>query len=278
MLHLTVQDHPIPRLGFGTWQLEGEDARTSTRTAIETGYRHIDGAAIYKNEKKVGEGIKDSGIPRDELFVTTKIWNEDIQKGRHSEAVDESLDRLGLDYVNLILLHWPINDMPIADQVGPLAEIKRSGRAKLIGISNYNQAQFLEAVSASEEPLAAIQCEYHPMLDQDPILKTARGFDMMFTSYSPLGRGEAMSNPAIERLAEQHGKTPAQIILRWHLQQANVAAIPKATSKAHIEQNFDIFDFELSATDMKTIYGLMKPDGRMVDPDWAPDWDTGVAA
>lgn len=279
MLYHTIQGIDIPRLGFGTWQLEDGTARQATRDAIEVGYRHIDGAAIYKNEEDVGAGIRDSGIDRSDLFVTTKIWNDDIKAGRHHQAMDESLERLGLDEVDLILLHWPINDMPIADQVGPLAEIKRQGKARLIGVSNYNQEQLLAATTQCDEPLAAIQCEYHPMLDQDPILKAARGFDMLFTSYCPIGQGkDLLQNPALERLGETYGKTPAQIVLRWHLQQANVAPIPKSSSRAHMEENFAIFDFELAQTDMKTVYGLMKPDGRMIDPAWAPKWDTGVAA
>jgi len=278
MLFHTFEGVRIPRLGLGTWQLEGEDAVRATELALKIGYRHIDTAAIYGNEAEVGQGIKASGIAREDIFLVTKIWNDDIEKGRVAAAMDECLFRLGTDMVDLVLLHWPINDMPIPEQVGPLAELKTSEKAKLIGISNYNQAQFLEAMSASPEKLANIQCEYHPLLDQDPILKTARGFDMLFTSYSPLGRGSVLENPAVERIAETHGKSPAQIVLRWHLQQANVAAIPKATGEDHLRANFGLFDFELAATEMKTLYGLMRPDGRMIDPSWAPDWDTGVDA
>ena len=144
---------------------------------------------------------------------------------------------------------------------------------------NLELTRRLDALTACPERLSAVQCEYHPFLDQDPILKTARGFDMLFTSYSPLGRGprgELLENPAVLRIAEAHGKTPAQIVLRWHLQQANVAAIPKASSEEHLRENADVFGWDLTATDMKTLYGLIKPDGRIIDPDFAPEWDTGV--
>ena len=280
MLYHTTDHARIPRLGLGTWQLEGDDCAYAVSKAIEIGYRHIDTAAVYENEEAVGRGIRDAGVSRDELFVTTKVWNDRIQAEEVVGAAAESLERLQLDRVDLCLLHWPIADMPVEAQVGQLAGVKTSGKASLIGVSNYNNAQLLEAISVCPERLSAIQCEYHPFLDQDPILKTARGFDMLFTSYSPLSRGprgDLLENPAVHRVAEYAGKTPTQVVLRWHLQQANVAAIPKSGSEEHLRENFDVFGWDLTAADMKTLYGLMKPDGRIIDPDFAPDWDTGVA-
>jgi diketogulonate reductase-like aldo/keto reductase len=212
--------------------------------------------------------------------LTTKVWRDRVEAGEAQASMAQSLERLGLDRVDLCLLHWPINEMPVEDQVAQLAEVKRAGQATLIGVSNYNNAQLLDAVARCPERLSAIQCEYHPYLDQDPILKTARGFDMLFTSYSPLGRGaksDLLQNPAVVRVAEARGKTPGQVVLRWHLQQANVAPIPKSGSEAHLRENFGVFGWDLTATDMKTLYGLIRPDGRMIDPDWAPEWDTGVA-
>ena len=279
MLYHTTDHARIPRLGLGTWQLKGDDCARAVSKAIEIGYRHIDTAAVYENEEAVGRGIRDSGVDRDELFVTTKVWHERVTAEEVVGAMQESLDRLQMDRVDLALLHWPVNDMAVEDQVGQLAQCKTSGKAKLIGVSNYNNAQLLEAVSVCPERLSAIQCEYHPYLDQDPILKTARGFDMLFTSYSPLGRGargDLLENPAVHRVAEYHSKTPAQVVLRWHMQQANVAAIPKASSEEHLAENFDVFGWDLTGTEMKTLYGLIKPDGRMIDPDWSPEWDTGV--
>jgi 2,5-diketo-D-gluconate reductase B len=279
MLYHTTEHGRIPRLGLGTWQLTGEKCRHAVAKALEVGYRHIDTAEVYGNEREIGQGIRDSGVPRDEIFVTTKIWLERIAKEEVIASMAERLETLELDQVDLVLLHWPVNDMPIEAQVSQLAGCKTSGKAKLIGVSNFNQEQLLEAVSACPERLSNIQCEYHPLLDQDPILKVARGFDMLFTSYSPLGRGakgSVLDNPAVIRVAEYHGKTPSQVVLRWHLQQANVCAIPKASSDAHIEENWGVFGWDLTAQDMKTLYGLMRPDGRMLDPDWAPEWDTGT--
>jgi diketogulonate reductase-like aldo/keto reductase len=278
MLTHQFDDTEIPRLGLGTWQLEGDDAYHIVSKALEIGYRHIDTAAVYENEEEVGRAIRDSGVARDDIFLVTKLWWKDIRDGKSVDAMKACLDRLGVEQVDLILNHWPVPEMEIAPQVEPLAKLQEQGHAKLVGVSNYNQEQLLQAVTDCPVRLANIQCEYHPMLDQDPILKSARGFDMLFTSYSPVGQGEVLTNPAIERLAEWNKKTPAQIVLRWHLQQANVAAIPRTSSEKHLKENFDVFDFELSAEDMKTVYGLIKPDGRLIDPEWAPKWDTGVAA
>ncbi|GGY53756.1 aldo/keto reductase [Parvularcula lutaonensis] len=277
MLFHRFDDIDIPRLGLGTWQLQGDDAYRIVSKALEIGYRHIDTAAVYENEEEVGRAIAESGLKREDIFLTTKLWWKDIRDGKSAEAMDKSLDRLGTDYIDLILNHWPVPGMEIKPQVEPLAEIKSAGKARLIGVSNYTQQQLLKAVTDCPERLANIQCEYHPMLNQDPVLKTARGFDMLFTSYSPIGQGKVLANPAIKRLAEWNKKDPAQIVLRWHLQQANVAAIPRTSSEEHLKSNFDIFDFELSAEDMKTVYGLMRPDGRLIDPDWAPEWDTGTS-
>ena len=279
MLTHTTDHAAIPRLGLGTWKLEGEACAQAVATAIEIGYRHIDTAQIYGNEEAVGRGIRDSGIDRSELFVTTKIWRDRIAGGDAAASVSESLDRLQMEAVDLCLLHWPIQDRPIEDQVPVLDEVKAAGQAKLVGVSNYTQRQMLDALTACEARLSVVQCEYHPYLDQDPVLKAARGFDVLFTSYSPLGRGprgDLLENPAVTRIAEARGKSPTQVVLRWHLQQANVAAIPKASSREHLAENFDVFGWDLAATEMKALYGLIKPDGRMVDPDWAPEWDTGV--
>ena len=279
MLYHTTDHARIPRLGLGTWQMKGDDCAYAVSKAIEIGYRHLDTAQIYQNEEAVGRGIRDAGVDRDELFVTTKVWKDRIGPEEVIGSMAESLDRLGMEQVDLTLLHWPVKDVPIEAQVSQLAACKTSGKSRLIGVSNYNNDQLLEAVSACPERLSAIQCEYHPYLSQDPVLKTARGFDMLFTSYSPLGQGgrsDLLRNPAVTRVAEYHSKTPAQVVLRWHLQQANVAAIPKASSEAHLAENFDVFGWDLTARDMKTLYGLIKPDGRLIDPDYAPEWDTGV--
>ena len=278
MLNFDRNGVTIPRLGYGTYQLQGDAAYRGVSTALETGYRHIDTAAMYDNERDVGRALKDSGLSRDEIFVTTKIWADEVERERVDSAMDESLLRLGLDHVDLILLHWPVQGMDIARQVAPLGGIKQSGRARLVGVSNYTVAQMGEALAASEVPLDVLQCEYHPELDQDPILDVVRREGMLFTSYSPLGQGSAMDAAVIGQIADDKGKSPAQVVLRWHLQQPNVSAIPKAAGDDHIRSNFDIFDFELTEREMDAITALRRPDGRIVNPGMAPDWDTGVAA
>lgn len=277
MLYFKSGDISVPRLGFGTWKLKDEEAVSGVKTALEVGYRHIDTAAIYENEEAVGQGLKQSGLARDDYFLTTKIWNEDIDARRIGAAADESLQRLGVDHVDLLLLHWPRPDRPVAEQVLELADVKKAGKARAIGVSNYNTSQLGEAIAACPD-LFCLQAEYHPELDQDPVLNIIRNSNMLFTAYSPLGRGDSLDKDVIREIAKTHDKGPAQVILRWMMQQQNVAAIPKASGRDHIEANFDIFDFELSDDEMKRIFGLVEPDGRIIDPDWAPKWDTGVAA
>ena len=278
MLHFERNGVSIPRLGYGTYQVTGDRVAGAIETALEAGYRHIDTAAMYGNEREIGAALKAVALPRDEIFLTTKVWLDEVERDRVDSAVDESLSRLGVDHVDLLLLHWPVRGMEIARQVAPLAGIKASGRARLVGVSNYTVAQMRDAISASEVPLDVLQCEYHPELDQDPLLDVVRGEGMLFTSYSPLGQGGAMGAEVIRQIAQAHGKDPGQVVLRWHLQQDNVAAIPKAASDGHIRSNIDVFDFELSDREMQAITALRRPDGRIVDPGFAPDWDTGVAA
>lgn len=268
----------IPRLGLGTWQLEGDDAYRITLRALEIGYRHIDTAAVYGNEREVGRAIAESGVPRADIFLTTKIWYPRIGDMEHAAAVDESLERLGTDHVDLILNHWPVPGMEIRPQVEPLAAIRESGRARLVGVSNFTRDQLREAVDACPVPLATNQCEYHPLLDQEPVLEACREAGMLFTSYSPIGQAKVLGDPVIVRLAERLGRDPAQVVLRWHLQQAGVAAIPRTSSEEHLASNFDVFGFELSDADMAAISGLKRPDGRIINPRWSPRWDTGVTA
>lgn len=273
MEHVTTDGIRIPRLGFGTWQLSGRQARESVRLALEAGVRHVDTAAMYGNEVEVGQGVRDAGLAREDVFVTTKIWLDDIAAGRHLASVDASLERLELGVVDLLLLHWPVKGMEIAPQVAPLAEIRESGRARAVGVSNYTSAQLAEAVASAGVPIAANQCEYHPRLDQSAVLAACRAHGVLFTSYCPLGKGELLSDPVVAEVAGEAGRTPAQVILRWHLQQENVAAIPKSGTPEHIRANAAALDFALTGEQMARLSALARPDGRMVDFDWAPDWD-----
>lgn len=265
----------IPALGLGTWTLKGPSLPSLIAKAVEAGYRHIDTAAMYGNESEIGDGIRQCGLDRNELFVTTKVWHTDLADGALQKSAASSLSRLGLDVVDLLLIHWPPTDgTSIEEAIGALNDAKAQGMARHIGISNFPVAYIERAVSASEHPLACNQCEYHPMLDQDVVLAACREHGMTFTSYCPLGRGgEIFSSPAVSDAAAAHGRTPAQIVLRWHVQQQSVAAIPRSSNPDHVAANFQIWDFELDDAQMQAISALRSRNHRICDFDFSPDWD-----
>jgi diketogulonate reductase-like aldo/keto reductase len=262
----------IPALGLGTWQLRGDDCSAAVKTALEAGYRHIDTAAMYGNEEAVGAGLKASGVGRDEVFVTTKVWYEDLAPADLRRSAEASLKRLGLAQVDLLLIHWPNARIPLAGSVRALCGVKRAGLARHVGGANFTVRLLDEAVAAADEPIAANQCEYHPYLDQRAVLSACRRHGVAFISYCPLGKAQVLGEPAIQAIATAHGRTPAQIVLRWHLQQG-VAAIPKSGNARRIAENFAVFDFELAEDEMARIAGLARSGGRMVAPSWSPAWD-----
>lgn len=259
----------IPALGFGTYTLEDEACELAVRTALEVGYRHIDTAAAYGNEEGVGRAIRNSGVERDALFVTTKVWWTDIAPGDLERSAEESLQRLGLSHVDLLLIHWPNPAIPLADTMGALCDVKRRGLTRHIGVSNFSARLVEEAVGLADEPLVANQCECHPYLDQGKIRAACEKHGLAFVSYAPLGKGELTRDPLVQDIAAAHGKTPAQVILRWHVQMPGTVAIPKSGNRARIAENFGIFDFALADDEMARISGLARPDGRMVRPAWA---------
>jgi diketogulonate reductase-like aldo/keto reductase len=263
----------IPALGLGTWGLRGEDCAAAVRTALEAGYRHLDTASMYGNEDAVGAGLKASGIDRDEVFVTTKVWYEDLAPADLRRSAEASLRRLGLSRVDLLLIHWPNARIPLRDTIPALCEAKRAGLARHIGVANFTVSLLDEAVVLADEPIVANQCEHHPYLDQRAVLAACRRHGVAFVSYCPLGRAHVLGEPTIKAVAEAHGRTPAQIVLRWHLQQPGVGAIPKSGNPQRIRENFAVWDFTLSADEMAHISGLRRPDGRMVAPSWSPRWD-----
>lgn len=246
--------------------------------ALETGYRHIDTAQIYENEREVGTGIAESGTPREEIFLTTKVWMDRFRSGALQRSVEESLEKLQTGYVDLLLLHWPQKDVPLAETMEALMEVKESRKARNVGVSNFTVPLLREAYELSKGAILANQVEYHPFISQAPVLDWVRAHDMFLTSYSPLARAEALKNEVITAIAAAHGKTPGQVVLRWHIQQDRVCAIPKSGNRERIRENFDIFDFMLSVEEMERISGLARPEGRMIDPEWAPAWDRAEAA
>lgn len=261
----------IPAIGLGTWRLAGAEGQEAIETALACGYRALDTAARYENEVEVGAALRASGAK--DVFVTTKVWHDKLTRDDFLASTEASLGRLKLDCVDLLLVHWPNPSVPLSETIGALCEAKARGLTKHVGVANFPVALLDEAVRLSSEPIVANQCEYHPWLAQGKLLAACRRLGVAFTSYSPLGRGELMADPAIGRIAALHGRTPAQIVLRWHLQQG-VVAIPRSGSAKHIAQNLDVLGFELSDKDMATLSALARSDGRLVAPDWSPDWDT----
>lgn len=263
----------IPTLGLGTWQLRGEDCVEAVRHGLSVGYRHLDTAAMYGNEEAVGEGLRASGLDRDEVFVTTKVWLTDLDDGPLQRSAEASLRRLGLDAVDLLLIHWPSPEIPLSRAIPALCDARRRGLARHVGVSNFPAALLEEAVSLASEPLVTNQCEYHPYLDQGPVLAACRRHGLAFTSYSPLGQGTLLDEPVVREVAQAHGASPGQVILRWHVQQPGVVAIPKSGSPRRIEENLKALDLSLTEAEMARLHGLARPDGRMISPEFAPRWD-----
>ena len=262
----------IPAIGLGTWQLRGDAASEAVAHALTVGYRGIDTAAMYDNEEAVGAGIRAAGRPRDEVFVTTKVWYTDLAPADLQRSAEASLKRLGLSEVDLLLIHWPNAAIPLEGTIAALCEAKRRGLARHVGVSNFPVALVERAVAAATEPLVANQCEYHPRLDQSKVIAACRRHGLALISYCPIGKGALLETPAVTDIAARHGRTPAQVVLRWHVQQG-VAAIPKSGNPTRIAENLDVFGFALSDEEMRTLASLARPDGRMVDPGWAPRWD-----
>ena len=263
----------IPAIGLGTWPMKGEEAARAVARALEAGYRAVDTAAMYGNEDAVGEGLRAAGVPRADVFVTTKVWYTDIAPGDLERSAEASLRRLGLDQVDLLLIHWPNPDIPLAQSMRALGNAKRRGLARHVGVSNFSAKLLDEAVALSDEPLVANQCEYHPYLNQDRVRAACERHGIAFTSYCPLGKGDLTRDPAIRSIAAAHGKTPSQVVLRWHVQQPLTVAIPKSGDPGRIAENFRVFDFALTEDEMRRISGLARPDGRMVLPGWAVELD-----
>jgi len=263
----------IPSLGFGTWAARGDECAQAVTWALESGYRHVDTAAVYANEEAVGDGIRASRVPRGEIFLTTKVGPDDIDEGKLERSAEASLKRLGFDHVDLLLIHWPSPKIPLKRSMAALAKAKRRGLTRHIGVSNFTPALIAEALALSEEPIVTNQCEYHPRLDQSRLIAACRQKEVSFTSYCPLGRaGDILTAPKVTAIAKRHGKTPAQVLLRWQVQQQGVIAIPKSANRQRIAENIAIFDFALDDADMGVLFGLAIPQGRIVSPAWAPDW------
>jgi 2,5-diketo-D-gluconate reductase B len=263
----------IPAIGFGTSGM-GDVRAEHIATALQAGYRHIDSAWKYGTERAVGEGMRASGVPRSEVFLCTKVSHEYLHAADFARSVDESLEKLGVDYVDLLLVHWPEKNTPLAETMGALARAKREGLTRHIGVANFNIAMLDEAIRLCPEPMVTLQVECHPYLDQSKVIAACRERGLVLTAYCPLARGGLVNDPVLAEIAERTGKTFAQVALRWLMQQGIIAAIPRSSNPVRIAQNIDVFDFELSDDDMRRIANLKKPNGRIANPvGRAPQWD-----
>lgn len=243
----------MPALGLGTWDLRGNACFKAVQWALQIGYRHIDTAEMYGNEEEIGKALKAAGIPRNELFITTKVWTNHHKDGDFRRAADESLQRLGLSQVDLLLIHWPHEAVPLAETLGALCQLAKEGKALGIGVSNFPVPLLKEAVSLATVPLACDQVPYSLTKNQAKLLSYARSQKITLCAYTPLERGGLLNHPGLKEIAKKHGKTTAQVALRWLLQQGGVAAIPKASGEKHLRENIEVFDFELSPADLKSL-------------------------
>lgn len=272
---LNAHGAEMPVIGFGTMILPDRPAELVT-AAINAGYRHIDTARKYGTEERVGEGIRASGIPRDELFLTTKVTEENARESDFRRSVETSLRTLGMDYVDLLLIHWPQPKVPLAETLGALAKAKQDGLTRHIGVSNFTVSLLNEAVRLCSEPLVTNQIEYHAYLRQDKLLEACRRHGLIITAYCPVARGELLDDPVVGAIAKEKGKTNAQVALRWLIQQPMIAAVPRALESAHIIENIDLFDFSLSDEEMERLGELRSRNVRIADPpERVPVWDVG---
>lgn len=270
---LSAHGCAMPQIGFGTSQLG--DCGDLVAAALKLGYRHIDTAWKYGSEKGVGAGIHASGVPRGDIFLVTKVSHENLRADDFARSVDQSLRNLQVDYVDMLHVHWPtIDKIPLAETMAALAKTKRQGLTRHIGVANFNIALMEEARHACPEPLATLQAEYHPYLDQRRVLDYCRQNGILFTAYCPLARGRVFKDPVLAGIAQEKNKTVAQVVLRWLVQQGNIAPIPRSSNPERIAQNLDVFNFTLNADEMNRIHALARPDGRIANPAGrAPAWD-----
>jgi diketogulonate reductase-like aldo/keto reductase len=272
MLFVEANGAKIPAIGLGTWELSGRTCARVVEQALRLGYRHIDTAQVYENEREVGDGVRASGVRRDDVFITTKVWTNHFAPHDLERSVKESLVKLRLPSVDLLLLHWPNPHVPLGETLGALAHARRMGLTRHIGVSNFTVALIEQAVAACPEPLVCDQVEYHPYLDQTKVRAACARHGLAVVAYSPIAKGRIKTDETLAHIGRAHGKTAAQVCLRWLMQQ-NVVAIPRTSRIERLSENIEIFDFELRADEMSQIAALAHPRGRLTDFGFAPKWD-----
>ena len=269
---ITTQGVAMPRLGFGTFRMPGAAAQSVVENAIALGYRHIDTAAMYENEAAVGAAIAASGVARNDLFITTKVWHDQLAPDALHRAFDASLRKLGLDHIDLYLVHWPSKDMDMASTLEALTSLRERGLARAIGVCNFNLPMLRRAIEEIDAPIASVQVEYHPLLSQSALLGYLRRHGLPLTAYAPLAQGRAASDPVLASIGQKHGVSAAQIAIAWLLDQPGVAVIPKAARPESQKANLAALDIRLDDEDRAAIAALPK-DQRFVRPPFAPEWD-----
>lgn len=267
-----IQGIEVPEIGLGTHRLIGKECINIVKLALNLGYRHIDTAQIYKNEREIGEAVKKSHVKREELFLTTKIWHTSLDKDDVLKVAENSLRELDTPYVDLLLVHWPNNDNDIEKTMESFLSLRDQGKALNIGVANFPLKLLKEVNEELAAPIFCNQVEYHPFLSQFDLLDYAAEHDLMFTAYSPLAQGMVNDDSLLQKLGEKYGKSPSQIALRWLIEQEQVVAIPKASTENHLRENLDVLDFVLEDDDFYAIDDLDKSN-RIVNPDFAPEWD-----
>src|SRR5277367_3313153 len=272
MEHLQTQGISLPRLGLGTFRLQGDACRAAVESALGLGYRHIDTAEMYGNEDAIGPAIAASGVARKDLHITTKVWNENLAPDAIRKAFDSSLKKLKLDHVDLYLVHWPSPDMKLPAVLETLMKLKEEGRTRAIGVANFNIALLRQAVEEIKAPIACNQIEYHVMLDQTPVRKYMAAKSIPLVAYCPLAQGRAASNETLMAIGNKHHASAAQVALKWLLDQDGVAAIPKASRAESQQANLGALKLKLDDDDRRAIAALPK-DQRYVNPGFAPAWD-----
>jgi 2,5-diketo-D-gluconate reductase B len=272
MEHLQTQGISLPRLGLGTFRMQGDACRAAVESALGLGYRHIDTAEMYANEEPIGEAIATAGVPRGELHVTTKVWHENLAPDAIRKAFDTSLKKLKLDHVDLYLVHWPSNNMNLPAIFETLMQLKQEGRTRAIGVANFTTALLKTVVEEIKAPIACNQIEYHVMLDQTAVRKYLTAKSIPLVAYCPLAQGRVASDEALAKIGRKHNASAAQVALKWLLDQDGVAAIPKASRPESQQANLDALKVKLDDEDRKLIAALPK-DKRCVNPGFAPAWD-----
>jgi 2,5-diketo-D-gluconate reductase B len=272
MLFVEAKAAKIPAIGLGTWELRGRTCARLVEQALRLGYRHIDTAQVYENEREVGEALRASGVSRNEVFVTTKVWTSHFAPHDLERSTKESLNRLRLTEVDLLLLHWPNPRVPLAETLGALAHVHKLGMTRHIGVSNFTVALMEEAIEKCPAPLVCNQVEYHPYLDQTKVREACARHDLVLVAYSPIAKGRVRKDEVLARIGRAHGKSAAQVCLRWLVQQ-QVSAIPRTSRLERLSENIEVFDFALSEAEMAEISALGRSDGRLTDFGFSPKWD-----